>query len=58
MPVDQVTTADLVRVLLPIWHTKRETARKVKTRMSVVMRWAIAVSDCLLFAQPNINMFH
>ncbi len=42
MPVDQVTTADLVRVLLPIWHTKRETARKVKTRMSVVMRWAIA----------------
>ena len=42
MPVDQVTTADLVRVLLPIWHTKRETARKVKTRMGVVMRWAIA----------------
>ncbi len=42
MPVDEVTTADLVRVLLPIWHTKRETARKVKTRMSVVMRWAIA----------------
>ncbi len=42
MPVDEVTTADLVRVLLPIWHTKRETARKVKTRMGVVMRYAIA----------------
>lgn len=42
MPVDEVTTADLVRVLLPIWHQKRETARKVKTRVGVVMRYAIA----------------
>ena len=42
VPVDAVTTADLVRILLPIWHTKRETARKVKTRVGVVMRWAIA----------------
>ncbi len=42
MPVDDITTADLVGVLLPIWHTKRETARKVKTRLGVVMRWAIA----------------
>ena len=41
MPVDEITTADLVRVLLPIWHEKRETARKVKTRVGVVMRWAI-----------------
>ena len=41
MPVDEITTADLVRVLLPIWHDKRETARKVKTRMGVVMRYAI-----------------
>jgi integrase len=42
VPVDAITTADLVRILLPIWHTKRETARKVKTRVGVVMRWAIA----------------
>lgn len=42
MPVDEITSADLVRVLLPIWHEKRETARKVKTRMGVVMRWSIA----------------
>ena len=41
-PVDQITTADLVRVLLPIWHTKSETARKLKTRLGVVMRWSIA----------------
>ena len=42
MAVDQITTADLVRVLLPIWHEKRETARKVKTRVGVVMRFAMA----------------
>ena len=41
MPVDEITTADLVHVLLPIWHDKRETARKVKTRLGVVMRYAI-----------------
>ena len=42
MRVDEIATADLVRVLLPIWHKKRETGRKVKTRISLVMRWAIA----------------
>ena len=41
-PVDLITTADLVRVLLPVWHTKTETARKLKTRLGVVMRWSIA----------------
>ena len=42
MPVDEITTADLVGVLLPIWHDKRETGRKVKTRMGVVLRYSIA----------------
>lgn len=42
MPVDQVTTADLLAVLRPIWHDKRATAKKVATRLGVVMRWAIA----------------
>lgn len=42
MPVDQITSADLVRVLLPVWHSMPETARKLKTRLGVVMRWSIA----------------
>lgn len=41
-PVDEITTADLLRVLRPIWHDKHETARKVRTRLGVVIRWAIA----------------
>lgn len=42
MLVDQITSADLVRVLTPIWHRRPETARKLKTRIGVVMRWSIA----------------
>lgn len=40
--LDDITTADIARVLLPIWHDKRETARKLRTRIGVVMRWAVA----------------
>ena len=42
VPVDQITTADMAAVLRPIWHTKPETARKLRTRLGMVMRHAIA----------------
>ena len=41
-PVDQVTTADVLRALHPIWNTKRETARRTRQRISAVMKAAIA----------------
>ena len=40
--VDQVTTADVMGVLLPIWSTKAETARRLRQRVSAIMKWAIA----------------
>ncbi len=40
--VDRVTTSQVLAVLAPIWHVKAETARKVRQRISAVMRWAIA----------------
>lgn len=40
--VDEVTTADVLAVLAPIWHTKPETARRVRQRIGAVMRWAVA----------------
>ena len=40
--VDEVTTADAMAVLVPIWNEKRDTARKVKQRLSATMRWAVA----------------
>ena len=42
MPVDAITTADVLAVLVPIWHTKRETARRVRQRIGKVMQWAMA----------------
>lgn len=38
----EVTTADVLAVLTPIWNEKPETARRVKQRMGMVLKWAVA----------------
>ncbi|PTE15984.1 tyrosine-type recombinase/integrase [Pseudogemmobacter blasticus] len=40
--VSDVTTSDVLTALQPIWLTKAETARRVKQRISTVMKWTIA----------------
>ena len=40
--VNEISSADVMRVLLPIWNDKRATATKLKSRISGVMAWAIA----------------
>ena len=40
--VDQITTADIMDCLTAVWHQKPETARRVKQRISAVMKWCIA----------------
>ena len=42
MPVNRIGTADVMAILLPIWAEKRETARRVRQRISAVMQWAVA----------------
>ena len=42
MPVGDVTSGHVLDILKPIWTPKRETARRVKRRISAVMKWAIA----------------
>ena len=42
LPVNRIGTADVMAVLLPIWAEKRETARRVRQRISAVMQWAVA----------------
>ena len=42
MPVSEITSEDVLAVMLPVWQTRRETARKLKGRISAVMAWAIA----------------
>lgn len=41
-PVSEVTSADVLRVLTPVWTSKAETARRVKQRIGTVMKWAVA----------------
>ena len=42
IPVDEITTADVAKVLLAIWHERPETARKLRSRVGVILRWAVA----------------
>ena len=61
MPVDKIAGADVMAVLLPIWFTKRDTARSVRQRIGAVMKWAVAqghrpdnpAGDALSAALPN-----
>ena len=62
--VDRITTADVMAVLLPIWSTKRETARRVRQRIGAVMKWAVAqgyrednpAGDAISAALPKNNV--
>ncbi|MES2666912.1 MAG: integrase arm-type DNA-binding domain-containing protein [Pseudomonadota bacterium] len=40
--VADVTTADVLAVLTPIWTLKPETAARVRQRIGTVMKWAVA----------------
>ena len=40
--VSTITTADVLAALMPIWHEKPETARRVRQRINTVMLWAVA----------------
>lgn len=40
--VDKVDSADILRALDPIWLSKAETAKRVKQRIGMVLKWSIA----------------
>lgn len=46
LPVGQVTTADVLRVLQPIWKEKTETASRLRGRIEAVLSWATAAGHC------------
>ena len=41
-PVTTLAEARALAILLPIWNTKRETARRVRQRIGAICKWAIA----------------
>ncbi|MDE0600947.1 MAG: tyrosine-type recombinase/integrase [bacterium] len=40
--VGDISTADVMAALLPIWNEKPETARRVRQRIGAIMKWAVA----------------
>ena len=43
LPVSEVTSADVLEILAPIWHTKADTARRLRQRIRAVLEWAVAM---------------
>ncbi|MFY0692393.1 MAG: integrase arm-type DNA-binding domain-containing protein [Paracoccaceae bacterium] len=42
MKVNDISSADVLSILTPIWTEKPETARRVRQRIGTVMKWAVA----------------
>ena len=42
-PVSEVTSADVLEILNPIWHAKARTAQSVRQRIRAVLEWAVAM---------------
>ena len=42
LPIDVVTSAQVLDVLKPLWATRREVARKIRQYIHATMAWAIA----------------
>ena len=59
--VDKVTTAQVMNAIGPLWTAKHDTAKKVRQRLSLVFRWAVATGyrlddpagEALLAALPS-----
>ena len=43
VPIAEVTSADVIGILAPIWHEKAPTARKLRQRIHAVLEWAVAM---------------
>ena len=43
VPVSEVTRADVLEILSPIWHVKPDMAGKLRQHMRAVLEWAVAM---------------
>ena len=43
-PVAEVTSADVLAILAPIWHTKPTLAKALRQRLNAVLEWAVAMN--------------
>jgi len=54
LPARDITTADVVGVMTPIWRTKTETATRVRQRLEKVLNYAIAMGQA---SPPNAALW-
>ena len=43
-PISEVTSADVLAILTPVWHTKPTLAKALRQRIHAVLEWAIAMN--------------
>ncbi len=43
VPVSEVTSADVLEILTPLWHRKVATAKRVRQRLHAVLEWAVTM---------------
>ena len=43
VPISEVTSADVLEILTPLWHRKAATAKRVRQRLRAVLEWAVAM---------------
>ena len=43
VPVSEVTSADVLEILTPVWHRKVATAKRVRQRLRAVLEWSVAM---------------
>ncbi len=42
LSISQISSADIMNVLTPLWNSKHDTAKKLKQRLRVVFKWCRA----------------
>ena len=43
-PISEVTSADVLTILAPVWHTKPTLAKALRQRIDAVLEWAVAMN--------------
>lgn len=46
MPTENISSADVLKALAPIWTNKHDTAKRVRQRLAAVFDWAKAHGHC------------
>ena len=55
MPVSEVSSADVLEILAPIWQVKPDMAGKLRQHMRAVLEWAVALFP-VVAVSPSLSL--